>query len=98
MGTSSSVEVRHGAFATFVKDVTGGEAVQAVGGIELVRLAGGDGVGETPTRGGRRLEAAVAPSGVEIEPLNRRAVDDRRAVHRHIHDAAPLAQVAQAAE
>src|ERR1700675_2119856 len=47
---------------------------------------------------GRRLEAAVAPAAIEIEPVDRRAVDDGRAVHRHIRDAAPAAKQTCASE
>ena len=56
------------------------------------------GVGEAPARGRRRLEAAVAPAGIEIEAVDRRLVDDRRAVHGHVHQAAPAAQQPQPAE
>ena len=57
-----------------------------------MRRAGGDQVREAPARRRRRLEPAVAPAAVEEEPLDRGPVDDRRAVHGHVHDPAPGAQ------
>ena len=53
---------------------------------------------EAPSRARRRLEAAVAPAGVEVETLDSGAVDDRRAIHRHVHDAAPGAQQPRATD
>ena len=75
--------------------MAGGEAVEPEGRVERMRLVARDRVGEAPARGRRRLEAAVAPARVEIEALDRRPVDDRRAVHRHVHQAAPAPQQPQ---
>src|SRR5262245_63264940 len=93
---SASVQVRLRAHALLVDDAALSEAVETIGGGERMRLAGGDEMGETPARCRRRLEAAIAPAGVEIEPVDRRLVDDRRAVHGNVEQHAPGAEVAQA--
>ena len=72
------------------------ETVEREGRVEVVRLVLGDGVGKAPARGRRRLEAAIAPAAVEIHARQRPGGDDRRAVHRHVADAAPGAQHAHA--
>jgi hypothetical protein len=61
-----------------------------------VRLVTREQMRKAPARRGRRLEAAVAPAAIEIKTVVRRAIDDGRAVHRHIHDAAPGTQHAHA--
>ena len=68
------------------------EAVEPIGGGDRMRLVLGDEMGKAQAGGRRRLEAAIAPAGIEIEPVDRRPVDDRRAVHRHVHQPAPGAQ------
>src|SRR5882757_2532708 len=55
-------------------------------------------VREAPARSRRRLEAAVAPAGVEIETTYRRSVDDGGAVHRHVNETAPGTQHAYPAD
>jgi hypothetical protein len=47
---------------------------------------------------GRRLEAARAPAAIDEEARHGRPADDRRAVRRHVDDAAPVAQHPQASE
>src|SRR6185437_1065823 len=84
--------------ALLVDRVTAGEALEGEGLVEFVRLIVGDGMGEDPARGRRRLEAAIAPAAVYVEILQRRLADDRAAIHRHVHDAAPAAHHAKAAE
>src|SRR5258707_6813125 len=84
--------------ALLVDRVAGGETLEREGLVELVRLVIGDRVSEDPARGRRRLEAAIAPAAVDVEILQRRLADDRAAIHRHVHDAGPMAQHAQAAE
>ena len=44
------------------------------------------------------LKPAVAPARVQIEALDGRPVDDGRAVHGHVHDAAPAAKEAHPAD
>ena len=56
------------------------------------------GVGEDMARARRRLEAAGAPAAIHVKAGHRRLADDRRAIRRHIDDAAPVAQHAHAAE
>ena len=46
----------------------------------------------------RRLETAVTPAAGHVEPRHRQLADDRAAVHRHVHDAAPRAHQAQPSE
>ena len=48
-----------------------------------------DQVREAEAGGRRRLEAAIAPAGVEVEVVGPRPVDDRRAIHRHVHRRRP---------
>src|SRR5680860_947797 len=92
----SSVQVRLGAHALLVDDAALREAIETVGGRIWGGLAGGDEMGEAPAGGGRCLEAAIAPAGIEIEAFDRRRIDDGRAVHGHVEQAAPGAQDAQA--
>ena len=70
----------------------------AEGRIDGMRLALGDGVGEHVARARRRLEAASAPAAIDVEARDRRRADDRRAVRRHVDDAAPAPQHAHARE
>ena len=57
-----------------------------------MRVVSGQKMRETPSRGGRRLEAAVTPARIEIETLDGRVVDNGRSIRRHVHDAPPTAQ------
>ena len=57
-----------------------------------MRLAARDRMREHMARARRRLEAAGAPAAIDVEAGNRRRTDDRRAVGRHVDDAAPVAQ------
>ncbi len=93
---SRSMQIGLGALAFFVNQVAGPETVEAIGCGERMRLVARQQVSETPARGRRCLEAAVAPAGVEIEALDRRPVDDRGAVHRHVDETAPRAEHAHA--
>jgi NAD(P) transhydrogenase subunit alpha len=56
-------------------------------GNTLCHLLDEMGKAEAGCRG--RLEPAVAPAAIEIEPVDMGLVDDRRPIHRHVHDAAP---------
>ena len=87
-----------GARAALVDETAFAETVDREVGVDRVRLVRGDHMGEAPARAGNRLEAAVAPAAVEIEPLDRRLADEGRAVHGHVHDARPLPENAQARE
>src|SRR4051794_41043582 len=84
-----SMKVGHRALAVLVDEMAGGKTVEPEGGVKRVRIATRDGVGEAPAGSRRRLEAAVAPAGVKIEPIDRSGADDGRTVHRHVHHAAP---------
>ena len=55
-------------------------------------------MGKAPPAGGRGLKAAIAPTAVEIEPVDMGLVDDGRSIHRHIHNPAPRAQQTGAAD
>src|SRR5215470_9238470 len=72
------------------------EAVEAEATVEIVLVVVGDGVGEAPAGGRRRLEALIAPAAVEIEVRDARLADEGAAVGRHVLDAAPVAQQPQA--
>src|ERR1700691_2653520 len=99
LGSSgSSMKVRLGADPLFIDDAPRREAIEAIGGGDRMRLALCDEMREAPSGRRRRLEAAVAPASVQIESANRRAVDDRRSVHRHVHETAPVTQHTDAAE
>src|SRR5258708_35856330 len=93
-----SMEIGLGALPFFVYRVARRETVEPIGCRDFVRPICRDKMGKGQARGGRRLEAAVAPAAVEVEPVDRRVVDDRRAVHRHIRDAAPAPEQACAPE
>src|SRR6516162_1090039 len=93
-----SVQVRLRTVTALVDEMAGCETVEAIGGGEGMRLVISDEVGEAPAGRRRRLEAAITPAAVQVEPVDRCPVDDGGAVHRHVHDAAPMAQHANAAE
>ena len=87
-----------GSAAFFVDGFTERKAVERISGIERVRRIVRDRVREAPAGGGRCFKAAIAPAAVQVEIGERRLADDGAAVHAHVHDAAPGAQHAQAAE
>jgi hypothetical protein len=60
------------AHTLFVDDAAFRETSEPVSGGVRVRLAGGDEMGEAPAGGGRGLEAAIAPAGIEIETFDGR--------------------------
>src|SRR5262245_22656981 len=95
---SSSVEVRLGALALFVDGRAAMEAVEPEPRRIYVRLVASNQMGKDEAGRGRGLEAAITPACVEIEPLDRCAVDDWRAVHRHVREAGPLAQQPEATD
>ena len=80
----------------FVDHQTLLETVKAIGLGGWVRRVMGQQMRKAEARGRRRLEPAIAPAAVEIEPVDMGAVDDRRSVHRHIHDPAPHPQQSRA--
>src|SRR5215470_5045934 len=96
MRMSCSMQVGLGASAALVDQSTRGEAVKAEGRRRWMRLIACNQVSETPPRRRRRLEASVTPARTEVESLNWRHVDDRRAVHRHIDYTAPGSQYTDA--
>ena len=66
--------------------------------VDRVRLVAGHGPRQQVPGARRRLEAAGAPAAVDVQARHRRLADDRRAVGRHVDDAAPVAQHAHATE
>ena len=66
--------------------------------VQRMRLAVGHGVGMQPARRRRRLEAAVAPAAGHVRPLTGSLPMIGLPSSRHVHDAAPGAHQAQAAE
>src|SRR5262249_6345836 len=92
----TSVQVGLRTHALLVDHPACAETVEPVSSGVWVRLILGDEMGKTPARSRRRLEAAIAPAGVEIEAVDRGFVDNGRAVHGHVEQAAPRAQDAQA--
>src|SRR5450432_1382674 len=74
----ASMQVRLGALALFVDEVPGAKPVETQVRSRRVWRVTRDQMGEGKSGSGRGLEAAIAPAGVEIEALRRRAVDDRR--------------------
>src|SRR5215467_14012526 len=96
MRMSCSMQVRLGASAALVDQSTRGEAVKAEGSRRWMRLIACNQVSETPPRRRCCLETSVTPARIEIESLNWRHVDDRRAVHRHIDYTTPGSQYADA--
>src|SRR6266567_3834157 len=95
---SKSMEIRLGTDALFVDEAAGREAVETIGSGNRMWLVVHDQVGEAEAGGRRGLEPAVTPAGIEVEAFDRAVVDNRRTVHRHVHNAAPVAQHAQATE
>src|SRR5436305_14232719 len=79
MRTPPSMQVRLGARALFVEQRAGRGAIEPHCRGDIVRLVARDQMREAPAGGRCCLEAAVAPAAIEIEPVDRRAVDDRRA-------------------
>ena len=51
-----------------------------------------NGMGENPARARRGLEAAGAPSAVEIQAFNRSLADYRTGIGTDVDDATPMAQ------
>src|SRR5271170_459441 len=84
--------VRYGRGGGFVDEAAGAETVEREGRRERVGLATSDRMREHMARARRRLETAGAPAAIDGETGNRRQADDRRAVGRHVDDAAPVAQ------
>ena len=74
------MQVGLGALALFVDHPAGSEPVKTIGLRRLMRGIGGQKMGKAETGCRRRLEAAVAPAAVQIEAVNRRMVDNGRAV------------------
>src|SRR5918997_2691058 len=72
--------MRHRRRRRLVDEAAGAEAVEREGGVDRVRLAGRDRVGEDVPGARRRLEAAGAPAAIDEEARDRRPADDRRAV------------------
>src|SRR6056297_2552213 len=84
-----SVQVGLVAHALFVDEIAAREPVEPHLRGHRVRGIAGDEMGVAEPRGGRRLEPAIAPAAVEIEPVDGGLVDEGRAIHRHVHDPAP---------
>ena len=84
---SLQVRLRPGAF--FVEQLTGCKTIKAIFRRNRVRFVARDQVCEAPTRSRCRLEPAIAPAAIQIEAVNRGAIDDRRSIECHVHDAAP---------
>src|SRR5262245_45168890 len=72
----ASVLVGLRAHALLVDHAACRQAIEPVGGRIWMRLVLGYEVREADAGGRRRLEAAIAPAGIEIEPIDRRLVDD----------------------
>src|SRR6056297_4344396 len=88
----SSMQVGLVAHAFFVDQVARDETIKAHLRGGRVRFVLGQQMGITKTAGGCGFEAAIAPATVEIEAFDPGLVDERRAIHRHVHDPAPRAQ------
>src|SRR5215213_6553366 len=89
------MKIGRGALALFIDHIPASEAIESIGGVELMKLIPGDRMGETPPRGWRCLEASIAPAAIQIEALDRSLVDDGTSIHGHVHDAAPGSQQPQ---
>src|SRR6185437_5727882 len=93
-----AASVSHGRRRSLVDQVAVAEAFDVERRIDGMRLVLGDGPGEDMRRARRGLEAAGAPTAVDIQAGDGCLADDGRAVRRYIDDAAPIAHHAQAAE
>ena len=94
----SSISARRAAAAASSMSRPGAEALQPVGRGDRVGIVVGDGVGKDVARAGRGLEAARPPAAIDVEPRHRCPGEDRRAVGRHVDDAAPGTQHLHARE
>src|SRR6185312_8324301 len=72
-----SVQIRLRSLPFLIEQVAGCEAVEAVSARHFLRLFAREQMGKAIAGGRRRLEPAVTPAAVEVQPLDRRAVDDR---------------------
>src|SRR5260370_42186300 len=92
MDAFSSVKVGLGAAAILIDQLAAREAVQPITPGERMGRLVRQQMSETPPGGRRRLESAITPARVQIQTLDRRVIDDGRAIHAHVHDATPGAQ------
>src|ERR1700730_1793676 len=88
----SLLEVGLGALPFFVDNVTSFEAVEPVAGRDCVMFVTCEQMRETPAGCRGCFEAAIAPARIQVEPIERCPIDDRRAIHRHIDQAPPAPQ------
>ena len=72
------------------------QSVEREIGIEFMRRIVGHGMREGEARCGRGLEALIAPAAIEIEAVNGSYSDEGGTIGRHIIDATPGAEQAQA--
>src|ERR671927_824270 len=98
ISSMASVISRRRPGATLVDGMSSGEPLQREAFVQRMRTILSNGVGENPAGTGCRLEAAIAPAGIEIEIIDGRLADDRATVHRHVHDAGPFAHLPHASE
>lgn len=83
------MQIRGGTLPFFVDHIAVAKPIEAKPRVQPVGLISRDRVGKTPAGCRRCFEASVAPARVNIETLDVRLVDYRRAIHRHIYNAAP---------
>ena len=81
----------HARCAMLVDEMAGDESSKGEGCIEGMGLVVGDSVSVDPAGTGRGLVASSPPSSVELQPIDRRLVDDGTGVVACGDRAAPLA-------
>src|SRR5499427_4165348 len=90
--------VRHSGGRRLVNEVTVAEALEREGCVERMWLIASDGPGEDVCGPRCRLESSGPPAAIDVQTGDPGLADDRRSIRRHVHDAAPAAQHAHAAE
>lgn len=77
--------MRDGGGSGLVDRAAGGEAFEREGGVDRMGFVLRDGPGRQVSRPRRALEPAGAPAAIDVEPLDRKFAEDRRAVGCHVH-------------
>src|SRR5438128_7181214 len=72
-----SMEVGLRAHPLLIDEMAGRETIQTIGGGKRMRFIPRDQMRKAPARCRSCLEAAVTPASIEIQPIDRRVVDDR---------------------
>src|SRR3546814_13295979 len=81
----------HGRGGGLVDHIAVAKTLDREGRVDRMWLVARDGVRAKMRGTGSRLEPAGAPAAIDVESWHRRLGDDRRALGRHLAEAAPTA-------